>query len=828
MPAIPTFFAYAFTADNGDRVALNETSYLGYPFIRSAYSVTKQGRADEAAFTTLRAPTYATRKEIPCGWSAERLYFLGLTNSCGCGCRGWYTQVDDHSRDFFIGDSIGEIAVEYADGGTTRIPLIIGYTAWWSQPWDPTLLPFCEPGPAREALNASLCLRDVWDCPDRHYVLAFEPRRDVPIARMVVCNNPAKGGYPTLYGLTVENPSNMRALLPFFRVAATQPRSLRMLDEAALADTTGIAQRLETLQRTLYTFADSLPEHTPVDIPAGYTGPRVRYGGNRYAEMLTNEYMHCLGESVFNDARLKCQDHGGYSGIGTYQPAGEAGGHTWTRDLGRVLIERAKAGQLDPVRRSIATYDELLYGLGGHRTAPVPHWVQNYFFDSPPQYPGVHLDGQCHLPRSTRSGEVVVGNLENDGHGLLMLARYRYWMQAGQDPDWLAATWPATRDAAEWVCWQLDNPFDVASMAVDSPDEWLYCFKDPARQHYPDCLWTESESSYYGACEIWGHFCGYAGLLASIRMADAHIARARGDEDTAARWRTYAERMKRGMLAHLVVDDPCYGRTWKYFALCNWRDYNQAVAPLILMADLLGLDVSSDDAELRTISRNTYRMLIRRGPGGSKLYEYARAFGYGQAFITEAALLLDEMEDVTHLVEALAQYIYSPFYHPWVCSEGTAVHESGRYWYRTGGVGNEVQIASAVRVMRMVVGIDDADLALLRLIPRLPNGWEAIEADDLAVAVWDGERKASALLRYSYRRLGAGHYRLELSSDTALSLVELRLGPFTRDARATSLRVWNEGGECPFEWSESGDAAWAWVRNLHGVRTLRLETEQGF
>jgi hypothetical protein len=801
--------AYAFPAANGDRVGKNEVAYQGCPFIRSIYSLTKEGDGDfdpYASFTRLSTPLREIRKELPCGWAAERLYFLGMASSCSTGSGGWYVQTMDHAQDFFLGDSIGEITVCYADTDEVRIPLIVGFTAWWGSCWQPGHQPFCAEGPARQALRESLFLHDVFDTSLGCYVLAFDPRPGVPIERIVVRNNPAKAGWPTLHGITVLNPSGTAGLVPFYRHPEAAPVAMKALTEEILADEAGIRGRLERLQRHLYTFEDDLPDPA-VEMPRGFQGPKIQFRGNRFAAMLTNEYLNCLGTSVLAGDLFSVADNGGYSGVGTWDLSGPAGGPTWTRDLARVLIERTRAGRGEWVEKSIEAYDRLMYGVENHRTAPRAHWVQDYLFD---QSSAVHLDGQCHYPRSTRTGEVVVGNLENDGHGLLMLMRYRWWVQSGRNPEWLQRTWQATSDAAEWVCWQLDNPFDVASMAVESPDEWMHCFREPERQHFPDCLWSESESSYYGACEIWTDFACYAGLLASIAMANA-----RGDGEVAARWTAYGERLKKGMLAHLVVESPTYGKTWRYLPACLWRDYNHALAPVIDMADILGLDISGMDREMLEISRNTYAERIRRGPGGSKYYTFVRAFGYGQAFITEAALLLDEMEDATRLIEAIARYMYSPFHLPWVCSEGVAVHETGRYWYRTGGVGNEVQIASAVRVMRMIAGIDDYNPPAFRFIPRLPLGWESVTAEDVPVP--------GTLLRMSYRRPGPRKYVLEMASEKPLETVEARLGPFSPGATKAKMRVHSGGRPVAFELAASGDSAWAWVRGLRDVKEMRLE-----
>jgi hypothetical protein len=804
--------AYAFPAANGARVGSQEISYLGVPFLRSAASVTAidDGVVDDyTAFTRPRGPRRDLRRRISCGWSAKVLYFLGMTSSCGTGSGGWYTQTLDAGRDFFIGDRIGEITVRYREAPPDVIPLVVGFTAWWQGAWQPGQEPFCADGPARRALLDSLFLHDVFDTSLGMYVLAFLPRSGAVIDDIVVCNNPAKEGWPTLHGLTVGGASSNRGLVEFCRAPVPEPPCLKALDAEILADEDAIRRRVRRLQEQIYTFLDDLPT-APVDAVQAHEGPSIRYTGSACAEMLTREYASCLGGSILRGDDRSTGANGWYSGIGTWSSTGPAGGAAWTRDWARLLVERTRAGALRWVEKSLETCDSLLYGVGRHRPAPRPHWVQNYILDGSLDWV---LDGQCHFPRSTRSGEVVVGNLENDGHGLLMLARYRYWIQAGRDPAWLARAWTATSDAAEWVCWQLDNPFDVASMASGTSSDWLHCFGEPERAHFPDCLWTESESTYYGGCESWSSSACYAGLLASVRMAEA-----RGETAAAERWSAYALRLRAGMLASLVEEVPGFGTTWRVMAACNWRDYNHALGPLIHMADLLGLDLSDMDPRLLEVSRATYAYRIRRGPAMEKHYSYVRAFGYGQAFMTESALLLDEMEDATRLIETAARSMHSPHHLPWMCAEGVAVHESGRYWYRVGGMGNEVQIASMVRVMRMIAGIDDADAPAVRLVPRLPLGWEEVIAEGVPIA--GGGRLGMRCRREeSGRRLV-----ISLEAEEALPVLHVRAGPFHRSAGTLQARVNGSPASC--ERCELGDSSWVWVRGLREVRDARVEVAE--
>ena len=69
--------------------------------------------------------------------------------------------------------------------------------------------------------------------------------------------------------------------------------------------------------------------------------------------------------------------------------------------------------------------------------------------------------------------------------------------------------------------------------------------------------------------------------------------------------------------------------------------------------------------------------------------------------------------------------------------EGVEWTDDHKYWYRIGDLGNGVQQASAVKVMRMLIGVDDC-ASELRLVPRLPDGWSAIRARSLPALTGQG------------------------------------------------------------------------------------------
>jgi hypothetical protein len=135
---------------------------------------------------------------------------------------------------------------------------------------------------------------------------------------------------------------------------------------------------------------------------------------------------------------------------------------------------------------------------------------------------------------------------------------------------------------------------------------------------------------------------------------------------------------------------------------------------------------------------------------------------------------------------------------PWIVPEGTVVHPSGAYWYRTGDHGNTAQQVEILKVIRLITGIDDLTPGRLTLVPRLPAGLTEVNVE--AYPVLDGTDQHSQV-----------SYRLERRQDGLVFVchrcwtnpVHVRLGPFPADAR---LRTTPQ----PTRTVRSGTGQWAW------------------
>jgi len=449
----------------------------------------------------------------------------------------------------------------------------------------------------------------------------------------------------------------------------------------------------------------------------------------------------------------------------------------WARDVGRAVSELAELGFDTATRAAVDFFDRTL------DLCSPPHWTRNW--------------GQETVSRKhqTYEGLEYVGQAQNNGHALVMVARYHVWLHTGKSLEWLRSHWEATVKATEWICWQLDH-----RKTADQPDGLVH----------------EEGEEGFGWGASYANFACYTALRMSVAMAETL-----GATEEARRWAAYCDRMKTAIGKDLP-EQGARGPSWRYHRRTDWNDYNQSLAPIMLICDFESFDPQDTDRHFLDVSLNTY--LDRLGEPSD--YEDCRAFGYGQGFITQAALLLDRMGDATRFVGNTAKYIYDPREYPWVASEGTVVHESGRYWYRMGMFANQIQIASIVKILRLLVGIDDLDSRRLKILPRLPGSaedqpaeWEGITVSSYPVLCDDGGGPVVRKLGY---RLARKERRLEfeLSAEQSLPDLSVRLGPLPADTAKVRLTV--DGRAVDSVPVASGDSKWVWVRHLAGVRRTRI------
>jgi len=733
--------------------------------------------------------------EVKCGFRARRIFLLGMINTWDHGSPVW-GMPGDYSDRLFIGDCIGDLRIEYTDGRCDTVPLRLGHTAWWFADYvgNGSTEPFSSDPTARATLERALDIYPTGAGGGHAYLCAVRPR-DKTVARLLFVDNPKKQGAPAITAVTMDADAVSSLLGPAMGAPAPSQHERHWLAQHTVSadkpETTLTRARLNALRRLLYASSQDLPPHVPLDVPPGFRGPRLRFAGTPTAALMTNIYYHSAQDmddkvdrdGTFHTSTKGAPSWGGYQGIGTWNPhQGAYYDHAWSRDLGRVLQELTELGYESDSEACARWCDRWLLWFPQQfprisvRDKPAPgHWVRIINHPEWTQTPG--------MPPG-------FGNLENDGHGLIMLFQYHAWLHGGRRPADVLSNWPSIREAAEYICWLLDNP-------------------DLSRAH-DDVLFSDSEGGNLRA-SIYCDMPCWLGL-----KAYAEMALAAGKQDDASRWRQYANRLRQGIGRYYPTRPSTHEDVWDPDKAAVWPFGHSVLAPVLIWPDYYGLDISSMPADWLARSRRTLqRQLARCLPDHAS----AVAMGYGQCFITQAALLLDEMSHASRCIERLAQFTYYPRRKPYIVPEGCEVDPSGRWWHRTGDLGNGVQEGEAIKCARLILGIDDTQPAGTLFVPRLPPGWREAQAEGYPVMTSDGDGVVQRRVAFRFRR-DRGRDRLEINADGPLASVRVRLGPYPAATRAVTVAI--NGRRQRVRTFRSGDSAWAWINGLRGARRFTI------
>jgi len=747
------------------------TEYEGLPFLARAGSPL----------------TPDSRFSVGVGCAARRILLLGMTNSIDQGNTVWCDPRLTHNR-WWVGDTLGEIRVRFADGSVDTYPLTLGESLWWGKKFYDFQEPFASDPKAKQVLADAVNLYPPQPVVDGRYVAFIEPRAG-KIASIEVVDGRQKDGAPVVLGMTLElrpgdiAPADM-PVLPYgglsdgvARFVAAKPLRKAGSDEAAAR------KRREALIHTLYQTPNDLANGVKPDMPADYRGPIVCFKGDVYADVLTNMFHYNVKDiadkitpdGMYHTSTENAPTWGTYEGFGTYKKNFSTYyGHSWSRDLGRSLQEISELGLLDKAA-IVADYCLRMNNLWEEKAAELSQDGHSF---------------PAHTARIMNTPSLTYGNFENDGHGLVTLFVYKFWQRVPDRDQWLKDRWKDIRKLGEWVVWQLDNP------ALSGAKNGV--------------LRTESECSSYEGFSVYADAACMEGLYALVDMASSI-----GETADAARWRRAADTLRKGIADNYVVDEPKYGKAWtlKY---AGWPNKSTVLGPRIYLADRRGFTPEDDDLGWRAFDQATYQRMI---DSYKPLGYYGVAMGYGQGFVTQSALLLDRMGDASKMLEWAAKCIYSKEYMPYIVPEGCELHPSGKFWRRSGDLGNGVQEGEIVKVMRLVIGIDDNNPARLQIAPRMPTHWTEIRVSKYPALVETDGKREMAELAYTLKRTPKG-LSLQLTSGRPLPELTIRLGAFTRRPDA---RVLLNGRPVDAAVTRSGDSWWQRVAVPAGADKITIE-----
>jgi hypothetical protein len=728
------------------------------------------------------------------GGKASALFFLGMTTQARSGECGWSGErFYGFQRKLYIGDVLGRIHILYAGNVMDAIPLIFGVNVWnyetfsWVHPHEGPVFPIG--GPYREPLDG-------------------DPRARALFADALVLHDNEAGEKYTRYGfglrlrgrpverLWVRRWGAREAGIGISAITACRDhQALERLAGWRLTDQRYYLQKayfpaMDRLARRLYQFLDELPQHFPVEVPAGYHGPELALTGTREAELLTNLYYHNIHDmaahKVTDDGRMHAstRDHpcyGFYEGIGTFRQDGHYNyaGQVWSRDLGRLICELIEHGERERCVRAADVFFRYLYD-----PSPVyrrPHWKRianaSELGVFPENYDGITFQ------------EFVQGR-ENDGHASVMLMLYRLYQHRCVDVDYLRAHRRELVDAAEWFCWQMDSP-------ADSGFDGVLCSE------------SEASNGEYGGYDLFSNSYAYYAL-----RAFSELARVMSEPGLEERWLAYAERLWAGIEDMFVTTHPRHGRVLCEPESDNWPSELKRMASLLLIPEYSGYDPAEEAPEWYELWANT--LLAQREVFFSPMV--GGAMGYGQGYTTQTVLLLDQVEDYTQCLHWAARFSYHHSEYPYIVPEGVTYHPSGRFWYRHTDLGNAIQQTEIVKCVRLVLGLDDLNHDLgLRLVPRLPNGWSEVAVRDYPVVTRCGQQVQPVQVTWRYRRTGDG-YMAEFECDRPVHIGTLRWGPFPPGT--TDVRL--EGVAGPARIEQRGSAVWAYASIDRDVQVAQL------
>ncbi len=713
---------------------------------------------------------------------AKYLYAVGGYHSVDNGAPAWGTS--NYADIRLIGDRMGTLDIEYADGTVDSVPLIFGYTMWFYNNWKEDGAPFKGSGTDKDlkaVLTRSLSLLGAFEGKE-NCVLRIA-LRDKAIKKIKVTDDPGKNGEPLFSCAFLANdPQGTLSDKKFSFSAADSFFNAHTVDSADPLPAQ-VRTDLETLRHALYTYEEDYTGALPFTIPGNYSGPRIYFSGNPFADIATGVVytnLKNLAERTDKDGFMHTSYKGApswrYDGFGVWvENADSYYDSFYSRDGGRGIMSlllygengKAQAASMFANRQMMYFRDKNITFNGsavpGHYTVIV---------NKPLHYSEVLVPNAGWPTAYTKAafGDDYknLGNQETDGHGLMMLANYNTWRSAGRSADWVKTNWTHIKEACEWIKWCLDNP--ELSLSKNG------------------LLYAESEAGMM-KYTLYCNFPCYLGLKGYAQMAEAA-----GYAQEASEWARIAAELRQAMLDRLSNQ--------KGWISARFGFYHDPV--LTMMADFYGFDAADMENDLVELSRLAYGS--DTGKAKDNGWYGAPGIGYDHSMLTQNALLSDNMSDAAALLENLCRLSYSPrLPEPYMVPEGISVDRENGIIRRQGDLGNLVQQAEALKCYAIAAGVSPVLGSTLKLMPRLPESW-SIFAKDVPVG-GDGSGYIDYIVTYPAE--GAQIAQFMLKDTKGIDSVKLRLGPFPKDTLFASAKL--DDAFVPCEIVISGDSVWAWV-----------------
>lgn len=751
------------------------------------------------------------------GVKAESVYLFGCINSVHLPNPFWGGS--DGFQNFFIGDSIGTLTISYVSGKTSHIPLILGFSVWWNDTYRIAPEPFVFNKKAFAKLNRSLYVANGISLKKTPYYIKIDLNNE-PVKKVSIQDNPNKIGYMIVNGITFSNVKNGLSLnavswkklqgnpIPPEQYKWQKKHTIKSSHPYSAAQQKAVSE----VEHLLSNSPDDISSKTiskvkPVITADNFQGPKVKFGGATLGKLLTNIYYENADqilERIDSTGKVHESAKGSdfYRGFGTWSPGlGAFYDDSYTRI--RALTILSAMGFTSKANNAINYFDDwLMYfprafpkiQLGGK---PVPgHAVviankPHFYFDK--------LDRK-RWPTQFKTHDF--GNPENDGHGLLMLNAWRTWIKDGRRPEKVNSRWTAITEAVEYIRWALDHP-DLSFS-----------------QH--GLLYSESE----GGMDKESMYCDFPCYIGLLAYAD--MAKTAGKPEKAKDWQNLAARLLKAMNAYYPKNEKLWGKVWDADKSAEWRwaGDHSTLAPIVIGMDYWGFDVLHHlPAGWKSITLNTYKRQLTKTqfPGIS-----AAGIGYGQCYLTQASLLVDEMKEASKDIARLAQFCFSPrLPHPYRVPEGATVKADGSQWRRWGDLGNLYQLAEVVYTVQVMIGIDDIQTDTVKLMPRLANNINSMEVSEWPIRTYSGAESILTPLSLKINR-NVQHTTFNAKVRTVKSVnnFRFRLGPFPLNVNEVEISL--NGKTEKKHLKQSGDSKWVWIsfgdgqKNSYTIRSKVL------
>ncbi len=819
------------------------------------------------AMRTHTSRIFEKNKEIlPVEATAEKLFLLGMINE------GWENGVahwgghpemmEERTDQNYIGNRIGVIHVNYEKGKPDTIPLIVGSTVWFSQHWShgashavskPCQEPFASRPELMKTLKNTLTVYED-DCQSsfatdyKHFYLVVKPR-DEKIRSVTLEDDPGTHGKPLVSGISFTG-KDQKGMHSFGKVKV-DPSDLSVYYDVKYPP--DVKENAEKLAEIVYTRESDLPENPEIlRMPPAFDATSIRFTGGKEADWLTNIWTANLIQinekfdpetGYFRETGEDCPWYGGYSGIGTWNIQGiYPSAYSRTSDHYVTLALR----HIDNPERESAFVDFCDYYLYFYRSNRDPEKgppndnldISRYPEDAPP-----HWSMEINNP-PTAGGTIQVneiyGDEEMDGHAATIIGRWFAWrLKEGTGNAWLKepreeifgkSRWESTADAAAFICWLMDySGMDL----VYSEGEFTgwggigndYCLVPDGMHDETDPVKIKENYANANMYEPYPNFACMTALKCAAEMADST-----GNTKQAKKWNRYAQKIKEAMLRQLISGDhnELKWRISPYSILTTFQD---RLVQCFFSLYGEGLDPAVWDQTMLEITRNTFHEHMQQPYG----YKPALAMGYGQGWLTHAALLLDEMDHSGPLLVNAAKYSYDKNMNyvnaekgidwrkwMWIIPEGANILPDGS-WHRINDLSNGANQGPVMHAIEACAGVDDSDTRSLKILPRIPDPLKGISVKNHTVLMNEGKKRVKAKVDFQYEKKKF----FSLKSSKPLPELSVRLGPYESPAECKkgieTLKKQGFDAEMVVSGSYKGnDASWIWIKQEKNINNIQI------